>query len=215
MEPYKTVATRVDIVNEVKKSKFIGIIFPCNTVQAFEKMLIKIKEEYKNASHYCYAYRIQENIVLERYQDDKEPSGTAGVPILEVLKGHKLFQCGVIVVRYFGGTKLGTGGLSRAYSDGARDAVEKADMVLVETAHIMRVEAEYSFGGKIEHYIAKDNIALMETIYTDNVSYTLALKEAQIQDVCGSLADLTGGQVKTEIIRKENGYFQENEFVTN
>jgi len=215
MDSFKTVLDKKEIINHVKKSKFIGIVFPCSTIAGFEEQLVMIKKEHKSASHHCYAYRITENILLERYQDDKEPSGTAGVPILDILKGQELTQCGIVVVRYFGGTKLGTGGLSRAYSDAARDALEIATIVYKEEACYMTVEVDYHFSGKLEYYINSNEIPLIKTEYKNNVIYTIAIPKVKTEEFYNDMNELTNGKGQVTITKDVVGFFNKNQFISN
>lgn len=212
MESYKTLLKQFEVNNEVKKSKFIGIIFPCNDIEAFENGLLQIKKEYPKASHYCYAYRIMDNIILERYQDDKEPSGTAGIPILDVLKGKELLQCGLVVVRYFGGTKLGTGGLSRAYSEAAIDVVNLAELVVKEEASYMYIEVDYHYSGKIEYYVSSNQVPLLDTMYQTKVEYKIALRTKDVESIVEEFNELTNGQNQIRVDKSIMGFFGENTF---
>lgn len=215
MDSFKTVLNRSEVLNHVKKSKFIGIVFPCATIAEFEEELRLIKKEHSSANHHCYAYRIRESILLERYQDDKEPSGTAGVPILDVLKGRDLSECGLVVVRYFGGTKLGTGGLSRAYSDAARDALELADVVSKEEATYIEIEVDYHFSGKVEYYINSNEVPLMDTVYNNNVVYIVAIPTTEVESFNNEINELTNGQGSLTKTKKVVGFFNKNQFVPN
>ena len=215
MDKFKTILERCEVTNHVKKSKFIGIVFPCSTIEEFDLQLLKIKKEHNGASHHCFAYRITDNILLERYQDDKEPSGTAGVPILDVLKGQELTECGVVVVRYFGGTKLGTGGLSRAYSDAARDALELAAIVSKEEANYITLEVDYHYSGKIEYYINSNVIPLIETSYNNNVVYTVAIPTEEVESFMTEIKELTSGQAQLVITKRVVGFFNKNQFMPN
>lgn len=215
MNSFKTILNRVEILNHVKKSKFIGIAFPCDSISDFEEKLSLIKKHHSGANHHCYAYRISESILIERYQDDKEPSGTAGVPMLDVLKGQDLRECGVVVVRYFGGTKLGTGGLSRAYSDACRDSLELADIVSKEEAYYVTILVDYHTSGKLEYYINSNKIALMNTEYNNNVSYTVAIPTVNYDMFANEVNELTNGQ--GELTKSDSliGFFNKSEFIPN
>lgn len=213
MDRFKTVLEKTEVLNHVKKSKFIAMVFPCHSIIAFEEQLASIKKEHNSASHHCYAYRITENILLERYQDDKEPSGTAGLPILDVLKGQELSECGIVVVRYFGGTKLGTGGLSRAYSDCARDVLEKAEIVSKEEAKYITIEVDYHVSGKLEYYLNSNEIPLIEVDYNKNVIFTVAVASNKVELFQDEMNELTNGQGVLTIIESLVGCFTKNHFV--
>ena len=107
---------------EVKKSRFIGLVFPISDVLEVKKYLDQVKKEYKGANHYCYAYRTPS---FEKYDDDKEPSKTAGYPLLELLTKKDLTNVLAIVIRYFGGIKLGAGGLIRSYQKALKEALDQ------------------------------------------------------------------------------------------
>ncbi|MBN2220662.1 MAG: YigZ family protein [Vallitaleaceae bacterium] len=184
-----------------KKSRFIGYFFPCDSALSFEKRLQEIKKEHPQARHHCYAYRIKEQIVNERYSDDREPAKTAGFPILEVLKGKELLNCAIVVVRYFGGTLLGTGGLSRAYSEASVAAVSKAQIVLQEEALCFWIRMEYSLLNKLDYFIEKEELAVQEKKYDEHVHYELILKKESSEMYLEKLKDLMNGQVEIE----ENG----------
>ena len=184
-----------------KKSRFIGCFFPCDSAPSFEKRLQEIKKEHPQARHHCYAYRMMEQIVNERYSDDREPAKTAGFPILEVLKGKDLLNCAIVVVRYFGGTLLGTGGLSRAYSEASVAAVSKAQIVLQEEALCFWIGMEYSLLNKLDYFIEKEELVVQEKKYDEKVHYELVLKKESSEMVLEKIKDLMNGQVQIE----ENG----------
>ncbi len=198
MDTFKSLKTHQVIENNVKKSRFIAIAFPCDDVEVFEKELDRIQRKYPGARHYCYGYRIQEQCVNERYQDDHEPSGTAGLPILEVLRHHDLLQCGIVVVRYFGGTLLGTGGLTRAYSDAARDAVVAATLVEHVEACEIDVVCDYHISGKVEYYLKTNQVTVIDTEYTHQVVYQILIEKKKVNQVEKELMALVGGQIRFE-----------------
>ena len=129
---YKTLASSAQDEFTVQKSRFIGYAAPVDTQEAALDFIRQIKEKHRDASHHCYAYVIGRNAGVMRYQDDGEPSGTAGQPIMEVLKQQGLVNCCCVVVRYFGGILLGAGGLTRAYSKGCSIAVAAAGTAMME-----------------------------------------------------------------------------------
>ncbi len=213
MKTYRTVIETVETMNIVKKSKFHSFLFPCDSVEAFDEELNQIKKLYPGASHYCYTYRIMDQVLLERYQDDGEPSGTAGVPMLNVLKGHDLIQCGGVVVRYFGGTKLGTGGLSSAYSQGIIDCVHESRIHVKEEAFIYEIVVDYSFGGKIDYFAASKELAILDTVFSNDVAYLFAVKAEEAESFKDEINELTGGKAGIKEIRKCLGFFGPREFI--
>ncbi|MBQ1328426.1 MAG: YigZ family protein, partial [Eubacterium sp.] len=132
----------------VKKSRFIGITYPVNTPEEAADFVNSIKKKYYDARHNCYAYVIGDNRDQIKFSDDGEPGGTAGKPMLDVLLGSGITNIAVVVTRYFGGTLLGTGGLVRAYSDAAKEAVQASKTYTVERKIRYKIETDYtSFQG--------------------------------------------------------------------
>lgn len=201
MNEIRTIQDEVQDEIVEKKSRFIGYFFPCDSPEAFDKRLAEIKKEHPQARHHCYAYRIQEQIVNERYSDDREPAKTAGYPILEVLKGNELLNCAIVVVRYFGGTLLGTGGLSRAYSDAASAAVAKAQILIQEDALCYWLHFDYTLVNKLDYFLEKEELFVGGKNYDHQVHYELVLREDMAEKILGQLRDLAKGQIDLQ----ENG----------
>lgn len=164
-------------IYEIKKSKFITLLFRIDNINEVNTYLEKVKKEYKDATHYCYAYKINN---LKKASDDGEPSGTAGAPILEVLDKKNLNNILCIVVRYFGGIKLGAGGLLRAYSTSVREAISNNNIVNLIDSYIIKISTNYDNKKTIEYYF-KDNI--IEAEYTDNIVYILNIKKEDISKI--------------------------------
>lgn len=143
-----------DIKNEIiiNKSKFITYVYKVDSVDMVNKYIELLKKEYKDATHYCYAYIIDN---IKRFNDDKEPSHTAGMPILNVLELKNLNKVLVVVIRYFGGIKLGAGGLIRAYSNSATEAINKTNLIPITKSYLATIEFNYENLSNI-NYILKD-----------------------------------------------------------
>ena len=159
---------------DIKKSKFITLLFRVYDINEINKHLEDIKKEYKDATHYCYAYKVNN---LKKASDDGEPSGTAGAPILEVLDKKDLNNVLCVVVRYFGGIKLGAGGLLRAYSTSVREAIDHNEIVNLIESYIVKISTNYDNKKRIEYHF-KDNI--VEAEYTNNIIYILNIKKEDI-----------------------------------
>ena len=159
---------------EIKKSKFYVLLYKVNNIDDINKYLEEAKQEYKDATHYCYSYIIGN---IKRFNDDGEPSGTAGMPILEVLEKKNLNNIICIVVRYFGGIKLGAGGLIRAYSNSVKDAINENTIVELIDGYLVKINVDYSKKKEIE-YIFKDNIIKDE--YNENITYTLKIRKDEL-----------------------------------
>ena len=159
---------------EIKKSKFYVDLYRINDLDEIKEYLDKVKNKYKDATHYCYAYILNGS---RKAVDDGEPSGTAGIPILEVLDKKNLNYILCIVTRYFGGIKLGAGGLVRAYSNSVVEAINNNDIVLLTDGLEVELEATYDNKKDIE-YLFKDNIK--EAKYEDKVTYILNIEKNNI-----------------------------------
>ena len=162
---------------EIKNSKFISLIFPIHHKEEINIYLNQTKEKYPNATHYCYAYILEQ----EKYaSDDGEPSGTAGIPILLVLEKQKLNHVLCIVVRYFGKIKLGAGGLVRAYTKSATEAL-KNHLVYLIKGYLVQITFSYSFQKRIDYLLKDKNILKKE--FQEKVTYQLAMNENDVKEL--------------------------------
>ena len=192
---------------EERKSIFIGHAKRVHTEEDARAFVDKIKEEFKDARHNVYAYIIGENMGIQRYTDDGEPQGTAGVPVLDVMKKNGVTDVAIVVTRYFGGILLGTGGLVRAYSKAAAMAVEKAGIVEKVKGLPLRINIDYDLLGKIQ-YVCGQNLWHMEdTEYTDKVSILILTESSNCDNIKNKITEATSG--KAEFIEgKEHYYFK-------
>ena len=180
----------------IKNSKFIGVIVPIESINDVKDNLIKIKEEYKNATHYCYAFKL---INDKGFSDDREPNKTAGIPILNVIEGNDLVNVLVVVIRYFGGIKLGPGGLIRAYSNTCKEVINKCTLIDL----IKGLEASITFKYSLEkevNYLLKNSIIRNKT-YEQNCTYIIETTK----EILDSISNLvTINYVNEKIIHKLN-----------
>lgn len=153
-----------------KKSKFIATIFPINSKEEAENRISEIKKKYYDAKHNCYAYVVGN---VEKCSDDGEPSGTAGAPLLDLLKNKELTNVVVIVTRYFGGILLGTGGLVRAYTETAKKAIESTSIVIKEYGIRYSVEINYNSLKDLQHLCKMLEINIVKIDYKINVNVTM------------------------------------------
>ena len=170
-----------------KQSKFIAHLIP---YAQYEKVLSELKEEHPKARPFVSAFRYINAFdqVVEGSSDDGEPKGTSGKPTLAVLQGQDLINVGVITVRYFGGTKLGTGGLVRAYSDATNMVVERADLVLYEKHEKRVVSCLYSDVGKVEYALEKCGVAVVSKCYeTMGVTFSLSATQERLEQFLGEM----------------------------
>ena len=179
----------------IKKSEFITHLIPCNHLEDIEHLINKYSKN--DASHNCKAYIIGTH---EKADDDGEPSGTAGLPMLNVLKRQELTNILVIVTRYFGGIKLGAGGLTRAYTNSVADALKKAEIVEKELVKLYQINTDYHFSKKIEHMIHTANLPLLSISYDTQVHYQIYLKNPSFLD---QIKDLTSNQYNYKIIGED------------
>lgn len=183
----KDTSTEIDI----KRSTFISYIARTETEDDAKKFINTIKEKHRDATHNCSAYIIGENALIQRADDDGEPQGTAGIPILEVLKREELYNTTVVVTRYFGGIKLGAGGLIRAYSSGAAEAVKASGKVYLVPMIPAKVLLDYTFTNRFEYFLEQENIEIRDQQYTDKVSYDLIIPEEKVESVESELQKIT------------------------
>lgn len=184
---------------KVTGSRFIADIFPVKTKEEIESYLEHIRKEFYDASHHCYAFRLGNNGEVMRAADDGEPSGTAGKPILLVLEGAKLTNVLCVVTRYFGGTKLGTGGLARAYSDAAKLAVQEAETKTVYLTKELLLSYSFDDMSAVERMVAKYGAEKIASEYSDTVELRIALRESLIIDFQRELTELLLGNVQVRL----------------
>lgn len=152
-----------------KKSRFIATVRPVSCPEEAQEFIEEMKKKYWDASHNCFAYSIGENPPTERCSDDGEPQGTAGKPILDVIRGEGLHDAAVVVTRYFGGTLLGTGGLVRAYSKAAQEGISACEVIEKQSGKAVTLKAEYTDIGKVQYLIGQRKLAVLESEYADSV----------------------------------------------
>lgn len=178
-----------------KKSTFIGYIKRVNTEEEAKDFVNEIKSMHKEATHNVYAYIVGENKGIQRYSDDGEPQGTAGIPVLEVIKKNDLTDVVVVVTRYFGGILLGGGGLIRAYSKGASTAIEEAGIVEKVRGLKLRFTLDYDLIGKIQYLCGTKNWHIEDTIYTDKVELSLFSETENKEIIISAFVEATNGKV--------------------
>ncbi|HZK45657.1 MAG: YigZ family protein [Eubacteriales bacterium] len=199
MRPYKTVHIEAKTERVINRSRFISQCFPVKTEEEALLRLSEVKKQYPDATHVCYAYRIGENSETTRFSDAGEPSGTAGMPILEVLKAKGLTYVLCTVTRYFGGILLGAGGLVRAYSSGAADASAAAGADMHLPGVLIKMKCDYSRYGAIESLMAKSNASIIDTQFTDEVQLSVSAAKEDADAIIKAVIERTDGRCKPEI----------------
>lgn len=209
LEQYKTVRSSGSQEIVIRKSRFIGHVMPVETEEEALQFIEDVKKQHWNATHNCSAYMIGERDEIQRQSDDGEPSGTAGKPILEVIRSQQVKNVAIVVTRYFGGIMLGAGGLIRAYTDGAVQALEAGGVVTRVLRREVFVEIEYTWLGKVENELRGRGIKTGETLFTDKVTLLCLPRNEEGDAFTAWITDLTGGQATVTEGRRL--YFNEGE----
>lgn len=212
LHTYKTVKTSGEHEIVINKSRFIGHVARATTEDAAIEFIQSIKKKHWNATHNCSCYLIGEHDQIQKAQDDGEPSGTAGVPMLDVLKKKQLKDTVVVVTRYFGGIKLGAGGLVRAYSKATSEAIDTIGVVTRQLMRVMHVVVDYTWLGKVENELRSSIYEIKQINYLENVEFEVYVEELDKNKFCEWVIELTNAQSK---ITEGNILYLEKDFVSN
>lgn len=185
-----------------KGSKFIGYLFPIESKEEFEKELEEIVTRYPDATHHCYAWRIDPNNLEEFSNDDGEPGGTAGLPILNQLKSFEVVDAAVVVVRYYGGTNLGKSGLIDAYGRSAQLCLEQAKLKPIQLIQKVEINYPYSEQNTIEKLIHRFKLQELASDYQKEVTIIFACPIAQIEQFTTQAEQLAHRDIKTTLLEK-------------
>ena len=177
----------------VEKSTFIVYAKPIKTEEEAIEFINEIKKKHKDATHNVWAYTIGENMNIQRYSDDGEPQGTAGIPTLEVIKKEDLRDVVVVVTRYFGGIKLGAGGLVRAYTKGAKVGIEAGIVIEKVKYSEVKIKIEYTQLGRIQNEIMNLGFKVKDTIYSEDVELIVYVRNEEAQSLMDRIIDITSG----------------------
>ena len=194
----RTVFSRHESEKIIERSRFITFSAHVESEEEARAFIAEIRSMHSLATHVCYAFISDKTGHLQRFSDDGEPQGTAGVPILEVLKAKKLFETAVAVVRYFGGVKLGAGGLVRAYSSSAAENLDGADIRLLEMCEEYTITVDYTGIDGVQKYLSSHTCTLLSTDYGEKVSCTVAVKKVDGESFIRELVDYMQGRVSYE-----------------
>lgn len=207
---YFTIKDEASAEFEERKSVFIGYAKRVKTEEEAKEFVAKIKAMHKQATHNCSAYIVGENKGIQRYSDDGEPQGTAGIPILEVIKKNDLTDIAVVVTRYFGGILLGAGGLIRAYSKGASEAIKVGGVVEKVKGLEIKAKLDYDLLGKIQYICGKNQWHIEDTIYTDKVEIIMYCESKNYDIIQGNFVEATNGKVIISEEEEEYYFKMEN-----
>ena len=194
---YLTVARAVEAEIEVKRSRFRCTLERVDTEAAARAVVERLRREHWDARHHCSAFRLHPDV--ERSSDDGEPAGTAGAPMLEVLRGHGLGDVVAVVTRWFGGTLLGAGGLVRAYGDAVRVAVDEAGTLRRSLVREHVLELDHADAGRVESELRGRGVAVLDTSYGARVGLTLGVPPEQEERLAALVAELTSGAGETRV----------------
>ncbi|UUV14322.1 YigZ family protein [Clostridioides difficile] len=191
----------------IEKSVFIGYAKPIKSEEEALEFINEIKKKHKDATHNVWAYTVGKNMNIQRYSDDGEPQGTAGIPTLEVIKKEDLRDVAVVVTRYFGGTKLGAGGLVRAYTKGAKMGLEAGKIIYKVMYQEVKVKIDYTQLGKVQNELMNLGYFIKDTVYEDNVEIVVYSRLEDVEKLSEKMIDITSGTGK--IILGEEFYLSE------
>jgi uncharacterized YigZ family protein len=204
IERFKTIKKPAEIEFIEKGSRFIGYAFVVESEAAALSQIADLRRAHVKAAHNCYAYSIGLKSEIVRQNDDGEPSGTAGLPILDVIAKQDLKNVLVVVTRYFGGVLLGAGGLVRAYSRAAAEAINSAGIITQVLHQKFRITAAYNLGGKLEHEIRSRGYVLNDIIYTENIEFIVSTAVNNSNNLIKNITDITAGAA--DIVMAERIY---------
>ena len=195
---YRTVAGGGEAELVIEKSQFIGYAAPADTEEAALEFIQTIRKKHRDATHNVPAYVLGENNAIQRFSDDGEPSGTAGVPMLEVLKKEDVRDVVLVVTRYFGGVLLGTGGLVRAYSGAVQAGLAASTVIEKHHGISLQVTTDYTGIGKIQYIAGERSLPILDSEYTDKVVLKLLVPDDQIEEVKKAITEGTNGRAGLE-----------------
>ncbi|MEG0542212.1 MAG: YigZ family protein [Angelakisella sp.] len=208
MTPYVTIDAQAQDEFVERRSRFIGTIAPVTTEEEAVAFVNELRSRYKDATHNVYAYCLREG-QTRRFSDDGEPQGTAGKPVLEVLEKEGLTDVAVVVTRYFGGVLLGAGGLVRAYTQGAKCAVDAAKILHMTPAVRAELDIGYDFYGKLTYILPDHEVVVERSDFGEGIRLGLLIKAERQEAFSAQLRELSGGIVQPLILEELYAHFEE------
>ena len=203
MKSYRQVISPCEVEIVIKKSRFITNLIPISSGANAEEELKKITKKYSDATHNCYAYISNIIATEQRFSDDGEPQGTAGIPMLEVIKKREIYMTLAVVTRYFGGVKLGASGLVSAYTESVVKALEVADVRTFIYSDIEKAEVSYSIAPKIAQLITDFGGKIIATNYDQNVKIEYAVENSKSLELKEKMIDFSADKIKFESIKTD------------
>lgn len=199
---YKTILNTAEAEFEEKKSRFIANVRPVTCEEEALEFIEALRSKYWNATHNVYAYSINNGTLIQRYSDDGEPSGTAGVPTLEVIKRMGLQDAVVVVTRYFGGTLLGASGLIRAYSKSASMGLEAAEIVTRKLCYNLNIIIEYTIFGRLQNMLISNNNIIKEIRYEQDVELCVLIEVGNEEKLMKDIVEVSNGRAIQDLAEK-------------
>ncbi|MGI6382332.1 MAG: YigZ family protein [Tissierellaceae bacterium] len=196
MNNYRTVFSYGEAEFIINKSRFIGYANHIKTEEEALDFIEEISTKHRDATHNVYAYVVGENSNIQRFSDDGEPSGTAGIPALEVIKKEDLRNVVVVVTRYFGGIHLGAGGLIRAYTKGAKIGLDAAKIVDMVVHQELGIKVDYNLYGKIENFLLANEYIVDEVTFDTSVNISIFVDREELDRFIKTITDLSSGNIE-------------------
>ena len=195
-----TITIKTDFINEeeIKKSRFICHLKKISTEEEARDFIAKIKKEHWKANHNCSAYTLGNRQEIQRSSDDGEPSGTAGVPMLEILKKKEIINVCAVVTRYFGGIKLGAGGLIRAYAGSVNHAIEEVGLVQIVNQRELILKLDYSLYDSVQRFLLTQNLQISDSEFLSEVTVRCFIDEEKINNFLELLTESFNGKIRVE-----------------
>lgn len=190
---YRSILQSAFYEEEIKRSRFLGYAVPASTQKEAEGVIQEIKEQHKQATHHCFCYVIGEDGIIQKCSDDGEPQGTAGAPMLEIVKREKLTNLSVVVVRYYGGIKLGASGLIRAYAGACKNVIAQAKIVQMHRFVVFSIQIGYEWIGKWDYFLSQYTAKEIKRNYAKEVLISVHILDEQVPFFQHHLMELTGG----------------------
>ena len=196
LKDYKTIEKPTEITLEIKKSKFIAAVCPVETEEEAQQFIEQIRKKHYNATHNVFAYQVGLKQEIKRYSDDGEPSGTAGLPILDILERGEIKNTAIVVTRYFGGTLLGTGGLVKAYGQSAKEGVLAAQIIERIVYCDIAVVVDYTLMGKVQNETLNAGHIIYGTVFEDKVKMKIYVLPTQLEAFKKAIVEITSAKVE-------------------
>ncbi len=202
---YFTVKDQTENLIVIERSKFICNIKGVENEEDAKAFIESIRKKHSLANHNCYAYIADDKGLIQKFSDDGEPQGTAGLPMLEVLKNRKMYKTVAVVTRYFGGIKLGTGGLTRAYGGSVSECLAKAKILDMQESTFLHINLEYEWYSKLLKLLTNPEVSIISTNFENTVLIDFAVKADKAQDLIDKITDVFNGKLFVE--NKGSGFF--------